>query len=44
MGNILRHSYHRVDDKIVWEKIQTDLPELKKVVLEILTREPGSWA
>ena len=37
MGNILRHSYHKVDDKIVWETIQ-------RVVLEILLSKPGSFA
>ena len=28
MGNILRHSYHRVDDSIVWGTVQEDLPEI----------------
>lgn len=36
MGNILRHSYHRVDDSIVWETVKGDLPELKSLVTRIL--------
>ena len=36
MGNILRHSYHRVDDAIIWETVKHDLPELKALVKGIL--------
>ena len=32
MGNILRHSYHRVDDRIVWNTVKEDLPELRSIV------------
>ena len=28
MGNALRHSYHRVDDKVVWDTVTDDLPLL----------------
>ncbi len=36
MGNFLRHSYHRVDDEIVWNTIKDDLPPLKSVVEKAL--------
>ena len=29
IGNILRHEYHRVSDKIVWNVAQTHLPPLR---------------
>jgi uncharacterized protein with HEPN domain len=32
MGNILRHGYHRVDDRIVWETVKADLPPLLESV------------
>jgi uncharacterized protein with HEPN domain len=38
MGNILRHSYHRVDDRIVWGTVKEDLPTLRDVVRTILRR------
>jgi uncharacterized protein with HEPN domain len=38
MGNILRHSYHRVDDRIVWGTVKEDLPALRDVVRTILRR------
>jgi uncharacterized protein with HEPN domain len=45
MGNILRHSYHRVDDAIVWETVKGDLPELKslvnRILLELKTKKTG---
>jgi len=28
LGNFLRHSYHRVDDEIVWNPIKEDLPRV----------------
>ena len=36
MGNILRHSYHRVDDRIVWDTVKEDLPGLRDVVKKLL--------
>ena len=36
MGNILRHSYHRVDDGIVWNTVKEDLPELRSTVKRLL--------
>ena len=31
MGNILRHSYDRVSDEIVWNTVREDLPALQKI-------------
>jgi uncharacterized protein with HEPN domain len=36
MGNILRHVYHRIDDHIIWNTTQTDLPPLRQTVLKAL--------
>jgi uncharacterized protein with HEPN domain len=36
MGNVLRHSYHRVDDLIVWETVKGDLPALKTVIQRLI--------
>jgi len=38
MGNLLRHSYHRIDDSIVWGTVKEDLPTLTNVVKTILNR------
>jgi uncharacterized protein with HEPN domain len=38
MGNLLRHSYHRVDDNIVWGTVKEDLPALKDAIKAILNR------
>jgi uncharacterized protein with HEPN domain len=37
MGNFLRHEYHKVDDKIVWDTVKDELPPLKSAVLRALT-------
>jgi uncharacterized protein with HEPN domain len=37
MGNILRHAYHRVNDRIVWDTAKIDLPRLKQAVLGALS-------
>ncbi|MEQ8766416.1 MAG: DUF86 domain-containing protein [Planctomycetota bacterium] len=37
--NILIHGYDLVDDPIVWDVIQSDLPRLEKQVEELLTRD-----
>jgi uncharacterized protein with HEPN domain len=42
MGNILRHSYHRVNDEIVWRTVKEDLPRLKVAAEDILSRLPGN--
>ena len=36
IGNLLRHEYGRVDDRIMWRVVQRYLPELKAVVADIL--------
>ena len=42
MGNILRHGYHRIDDKIVWDTIKDELPPVKAAVLHALNPPPAS--
>jgi uncharacterized protein with HEPN domain len=32
IGNILRHEYHSVSDKIIWDVVSCDLPALRKAV------------
>lgn len=39
MGNLLRHAYHRIDDKIVWDTIQIDLPMLKESIKKALEQK-----
>jgi uncharacterized protein with HEPN domain len=29
IGNVLRHEYHTVSDKIIWDVAQRDLPQLR---------------
>ena len=38
MGNLIRHSYHRVDDSIVWRTIREDLPQLRDIARNLLER------
>jgi uncharacterized protein with HEPN domain len=40
MGNILRHAYHRIDDRIIWNTIKIDLPPLKEGVKRSLDSSP----
>jgi uncharacterized protein with HEPN domain len=42
MGNILRHGYHRIDDKIVWDTVKDELPPVKAAVLRALNPPPAS--
>jgi uncharacterized protein with HEPN domain len=42
MGNFLRHSYDRVADDVVWNTVQEDLPVLKRIAEEALTRIQSS--
>ena len=37
MGNILRHSYHRIDDLTVWSTVKEDLPLLRATVERLLS-------
>lgn len=36
MGNFLRHKYEHIDDRIVWDTVQQDLPPLKLLVIKAL--------
>jgi uncharacterized protein with HEPN domain len=44
IGNLLRHEYGRIDDRIMWRVVQKYLPEPKSVVMDMLKlrgpREP----
>jgi uncharacterized protein with HEPN domain len=40
MGNFLRHAYHDVDDKIVWDTIKDELPPLYVAVTKAITGLP----
>lgn len=42
IGNILRHEYHTVSDKIMWDVVQGDLPSLKTAILAFAARLAGS--
>jgi uncharacterized protein with HEPN domain len=35
IGNVLRHEYHRVSDRLIWNVVQEYLPPLKAAVLAI---------
>lgn len=42
MGNILRHAYHRIDDKVVWDTVKLELPAMRKAVMKaLLHKEEG---
>jgi uncharacterized protein with HEPN domain len=32
IGNFLRHEYHTISDKVIWDVVQVDLPSLKIAV------------
>jgi uncharacterized protein with HEPN domain len=36
IGNPLRHEYHRIDDKVLWETATVDLPKLKPIIQRML--------
>lgn len=36
MGDILRHAYHRVDDRLVWDSATLELPPLKACIDKVL--------
>jgi uncharacterized protein with HEPN domain len=40
MGNILRHGYHKVEDRIVWDTVKTELPTLRVAVMRTLSSLP----
>lgn len=35
IGNVLRHEYHRISDRVIWNLVQHDLPSLKAAVIAI---------
>ena len=37
--NFILHEYHAIEFRIVWEAIQNDLPELKRITEQILANE-----
>jgi uncharacterized protein with HEPN domain len=37
IGNVLRHEYHRVSDKVVWNVAEVHLPPLKTAIDAIAT-------
>jgi uncharacterized protein with HEPN domain len=41
IGNPLRHEYHRIDDKVLWETATVDLPKLLPIIRRMLA-EPES--
>lgn len=38
MGDILRHGYHKVDDEIVWNTVNDELPPMREAILKALRR------
>ena len=38
IGNILRHEYHGLSDRIIWGVVVDELPELRQAVLEIFSK------
>ena len=38
MGDILRHGYHNVDDKIVWNTIKDELPAMREAIAKALNK------
>jgi uncharacterized protein with HEPN domain len=39
MGNILRHAYHRIDDKVMWDTVKEELPAMREAVIKALARK-----
>lgn len=42
MGNWLRHAYEKTEDAILWETIQSGLPDLAAAVKRLLARHASS--
>jgi uncharacterized protein with HEPN domain len=36
IGNPLRHEYHRIDDKVLWETATVELPNLHPIILRMI--------
>jgi uncharacterized protein with HEPN domain len=32
IGSVLRHEYHTISDKVIWDVVQADLPHLKAAI------------
>jgi uncharacterized protein with HEPN domain len=32
IGGVLRHEYHTISDKVIWDLVQADLPQLKAAI------------
>ena len=41
IGNILRHEYHRVSDRLVWNVVKVHLPPLQSAILAIAAELDG---
>jgi uncharacterized protein with HEPN domain len=39
LGNVLRHTYHRVDPKILWDIVENDLEPLKRFIERVVQNE-----
>jgi uncharacterized protein with HEPN domain len=42
IGNVLRHEYHTISDKVIWDVAQSDLPRLKTAIEEISAMQKGN--
>jgi len=36
MGNILRHAYHRIDDELIWNAANDELPTMRDAIRNYL--------
>ena len=36
MGDFLRHSYHKIDDGIVWNTVKDQLPQMREAAMKAL--------
>jgi uncharacterized protein with HEPN domain len=41
IGNPLRHEYHRIDDKVLWETATVDLAKLQPIVQRMIAEFEG---
>jgi uncharacterized protein with HEPN domain len=39
MGDVLRHSYHKIDDEIVWNTVKDELPPMREAIRKALFPE-----
>jgi uncharacterized protein with HEPN domain len=35
IGNVLRHEYHTISDKVIWDVVQAELPPLQSAIAAI---------